>query len=314
MPRFARRNSRFRSRRASRKGRSYRKPVSRSRRAPRRSRGRVMSTRALLNKTSRKKRNTMLQYANTSTINGTSVPIGPGQLVVNGNAAVCLFSPTAMDLNDGTGAPGSVVQQAVRTSTAAYMKGFSEHIRIQTSTGLPWFWRRITFCSKRPQIFNSFQSTDTPSQNNSGNTSYVDTTNGMERLYFNQVINSAPNTIAAWYAILFKGERSKDWADVLTAQVDTSRVDLKSDRSVTIKSGNASGTVRDFKLWYPMNKNLVYDDDESGDLEASSYLSVQDKRGMGDFYILDFFYTGTGGTTNDFLQLTSTSTMYWHEK
>lgn len=273
-----------------------------------------MSTRRLLNKTSRKKRNTMLQYANTSTITGTSVPIGPGPLVVNGNACVCIFSPTAMDILNGSGSAGSITEQAVRTSTTAYMKGFSEHIRIQTSSGLPWFWRRITFCAKRPTVFNAFQSSDSPTQTNSGNTSYIDTTNGMERLYFNQVINSATNTMAAWYNLLFKGERNKDWTDVLTAVVDTSRVDLKSDRSVTIKSGNASGTVRDFKLYYPMNKNIVYDDDESGDATIPSYQSVQDKRGMGDFYILDFFYTGTGGTTNDLLQLTSTSTMYWHEK
>jgi len=273
-----------------------------------------MSTRALLNKTSRKKRNTMLQHANTSTVNGTSVTIGPGPLVVNGNAAVCLFSPTAMDLNDAGGNPGAVSHQAVRTATTAYMRGFSEHIRIQTSSGLPWFWRRITFCSKRPTIFNAFQSSDTPVQNNSGNTSFVDTSNGLERLYFNQVVNNSNTTMEAWYGVLFKGERSRDWSDLLTAQVDTSRVDLKSDTSRTIKSGNAAGTVRDFKLWYPMNKNIVYDDDESGDVERTSYLSVQDKRGMGDYYILDFFFTGTGGTVSDLLQLTSTSTMYWHEK
>lgn len=274
-----------------------------------------MSTRALLNKTSRKKRNTMLQYANTSTVNGNSVTIGPGPLVVNGNAAVCLFSPTAMDILNGSGSAGSITEQAVRTSTTAYMKGFSEHIRIQTSSGLPWFWRRITFCAKRPTIFNQFSPADlAPTQRNSGNTSFVDTTNGMERLYFNQVINNAGNTQNAWYSVLFKGENGKDWNDVLSAPVDTSRVDLKSDRSITIKSGNAAGTVRDFKFYYPMNKNLVYDDDESGDAQTSSYLSVQDKRGMGDYYILDFFFTGTGGATTDLLQLTSTSTMYWHEK
>lgn len=273
-----------------------------------------MSRRSLLNATSRKKRNSMMQYANTSTVNGTSVTIGPGPLVVNGNAAVCLFSPTAMDLSDGTGAPGSITEQAVRTSTTAYMKGFSEKIRIQTSSGIPWFWRRITFCSKRPTIFAAFQASDTPTQTNSGVTSYVDTTNGLERLYFNLVTNSSPNTLAAIYSVLFRGAQGKDWNDVLTASVDTTRVDLKSDRSWTIKSGNASGTVRDFSLYYPMNKNLVYDDDENGDQETQSYTSVQDKKGMGDYYILDFFYTGTGGATTDLLQLTSTSTMYWHEK
>lgn len=256
----------------------------------------------------------MLQWANTSTTTGNSVNIGPGPLVVNGNACACIFSPTAMDLSDSTSAIGAVAQQAVRTSTTAYMKGFSENIRIQTSSGIPWFWRRITFCSKRPQIFNQFQASDTPTQTNSGNPAFVDTSNGLERLYFNLIVNSSDNTLGAIYNLLFKGARGKDWTDVLTAPVDTSRVDLKSDWSTTIKSGNASGTVRDFKKWYPMNRNIVYDDDESGDLETASYTSVQDKKGMGDYYIMDFFYTGTGGSTTDYLQLTSTSTMYWHEK
>lgn len=273
-----------------------------------------MTRKRLLNTTSRKKRNTMLQWVNTNVTNGNTVTIGPGPLVVSGNSAVCIFSPTAMDLSDQNGVIGSIAQQAVRTSTTAYMKGYSEHIRIQTSSGIPWFWRRITFCSKRPQIFNSFQASDTPVQTNSGNLSYVDTTNGLERLYFNLVVNTSDNTLAAIYNILFRGVRGKDWNDVLTAAVDTSRVDLKSDWCTTIKSGNASGTVRDYKKYYPMNKNVVYDDDETGDSEISSYTSVQDKKGMGDYYILDFFYTGTGGATSDLLQLTSTSTMYWHEK
>lgn len=273
-----------------------------------------MSRRAILNLTSRKKRNTMLQWANTSTVDGGSVTIGPGPLIVNASSAFCIFSPTAMDLSDGTGAVGAISEQAVRTSTTAYMKGFKEKIRIQTSSGIPWFWRRITFCARRPTIFNQFNSADTPTQTNNGNTSYVDTTNGLERLYFNLASNASPATRNAIYTILFKGAANKDWADVLTAPVDTNRVDLKSDRSYTIKSGNQSGTVRDFSLYYPMNKNLVYDDDESGDTEVASYTSVQDKRGMGDYYILDLFFTGTGATSSDLLQLTSTSTMYWAEK
>lgn len=273
-----------------------------------------MSRKRVLNTTSRKKRNTMLTYANTSTTTGTSVTIGPGPLIVNGNAAVCIFCPTAMDLTDGAGSSGAISEQAVRTSTTAYMKGFSEKIRIQTSSGIPWFWRRITFCAKRPTIFNSFQSSDTPVQTNSGNTSYVDTTNGMQRLYFNLIINNSTSTLNAIYGLLFKGAQGKDWNDSLSAPVDTSRVDLKSDRSWTIRSGNASGTVKDVNLFYPMGKNLVYDDDEAGDTEVASYTSVQDKKGMGDYYIMDFFFTGTGGSTSDLLQLSSTSTLYWHEK
>lgn len=275
----------------------------------------MMSRRSLLNITSRKKRNTMMTYANTSSEDAGSVTIGPGPLLVNGSAgAACLFSPTAQDLFDSNSDIGDVAESAQRTATTCYMKGFSEKIRIQTSTGIPWFWRRIVFKAKRPTIYNSFQPSDTPIQTNNGNPSFIDTNNGMERLFFNLVINNSANTISAIYSQLFKGQAGKDWRDVLSAPVDTARVDLMSDKSRTITSGNQAGTVRDFNVYYPMNKNLVYDDDESGDTETTTYTSVQDKKGMGDCYILDLIYGGTGSSTADLLQLESTSTLYWHEK
>lgn len=257
----------------------------------------------------------MMTYANTSTSSGTSVTIGPGPLLVNGrDGCISLFSPTAMDLTDSGGGLGAISEQATRTSTTCFMRGFSERIRIQTSSGIPWFWRRIVFSSKRPQVFNSLSQSPSAVQTNGNNPAFIDTSNGMERLYFNQAINIADQTIAQWYTILFRGVRDKDWTDPLTAAVDPTRVDLMSDTHHTIRSGNQAGTVKDYKKYVSMNKNLVYDDDESGDGESSSYTSVQDKRGLGDVYILDLFYPGTGATVTDLLQLTSSSNLYWHEK
>ncbi|AXL65872.1 putative capsid protein [Spider associated circular virus 1] len=288
------------SRRSYRKKRTYRK-----RKSPRK---------AILNLTSTKKRNTMLQYANTSSVNGTSVNIGPGPYLVNGaTGGFSIFCPTAMDLTEKSGANNSVVNAAERNSTTCFMRGYSEDLRVQTSTGVPWFWRRITFCSKSG-VFGVFASADTPTQTNGGETSYTDTSNGMERIWFNQNVNSAPNTVAGIQAILFKGQFNKDWVDPLTAPLDTSRVDVRSDVTKCIRSGNASGTVMQKKCWYPMNKNLVYDDDEAGESEVSTYTTVVDKRGMGDYFIIDIFAVGTGGGTADLLQVTSTSSMYWHEK
>lgn len=273
-----------------------------------------MPQKRILNLTSTKKRNTMLQYANTSTSGGSSVTIGPGPALVNGGSnGFFIFCPTAMDLTDSSGNNHSIVNAAQRTATTCYMRGFAENLRMQTSTGLPWFWRRITFCAKNT-IFSTFQSGDTPTQTNSAHTSFVDTSNGLERLWFNQSVNNSPLTQTVIQSVLFKGVSGKDWSDVLTAPVDTARVDLKSDRMKCIRSGNASGTVMEKKFWYPMNKNLVYDDDESGDSEVASYLSVLDKKGMGDYYIVDIFQPGTGATSTDLLQIIGTSSMYWHEK
>lgn len=256
----------------------------------------------------------MLQYANTSTSGGSSVTIGPGPALINGGSnGFFIFCPTAMDLVEKGGANNSIVNAAERNSTTCYMRGFSENIRIQTSTGLPWFWRRICFCAKN-SIFNTFFSGDTPTQTNSSNVSYVDTTNGMERLWFNQSVNNSPLTQTAIQSVLFKGISGQDWTDVLTAPVDTHRVDLKSDKMKCIRSGNASGTVSERKYWYPMNKNLVFNDDESGEKMTTDYQSVLDKQGMGDYYIVDIFQPGTGATSTDQLQVIATASLYWHEK
>jgi hypothetical protein len=63
-----------------------------------------------------------------------------------------------------------------------------------------------------------------------------------------------------------------------------------------------------------MNHNLVYDDDENGDVESSSYNSTTSRAGMGDYYVIDMFQPGAGGSSTDLLQITTNSTLYWHEK
>lgn len=268
-----------------------------------------MSTRTLLNKTSNKKRNGMLSFSNTST-SGTSQTITAATAWVNGNATgIFLFSPTCMDLTTPTS--HVISQEAGRTSRVCFMRGFSEHLRIQTSSGLPWFHRRICFTFKGGSAFNTSVSTDTVTQ---GYNVYVETSNGLERLWLNQNVNAMGNTTAAQVGILFKGEKNQDWNDLILAPVDTSRVTLKFDKTWCIKSGNTVGTIAERKLWHPMNKNLVYDDDEAGVAEGSSHFSVDSKSGMGDYYIMDLFQAGLGGTATDQLNVYSNSTMYWHEK
>nr|QVW56585.1 MAG: capsid protein [Gemykolovirus] len=275
----------------------------------------AMSKKRILNVTSRKKKNTMMQYANTSNVTGASVPIGPGPMLVNGaNQYWGVFTPTAMDLTSGADVQNSIVDSSLRTSQTCFIRGFAENIRIETSTGLPWYWRRIVFTAKSAPWFN-LSPNDTPTQTNSGSTSSIESsTNGWERLYFNQFVNNAPDTISRMQREIFRGEQNRDWSDILTASIDTARVDLMSDRITVIKSGNQVGTNRAFKKFYQCNKNLVYNDDESGVVETTNAISVQDKRGMGNLHILDIFLPGTGGGTGDILKLTSTSTLYWHEK
>lgn len=254
----------------------------------------------------------MLSWSNTNSNNGTVIgPTQPLPLTVNGVSGYRgIWIATAQDLTDQTGIIGRVAEQAVRTSTVCYMKGISEHIRCQTSSGLPWFWRRICFTYKGPDL-QTFSSSDSPT---AGNNRYLDTTSGMQRLNFNENLNAMPNTINNHDSIIFKGAKGLDWGDYIVAPVDTTRVSLKYDRTRTINSGNANGVAREWKMWHPFNHNLAYGDDESGDAEVTSYTSVASKVGMGDYYIMDIIQPGASATASDLLVMVPVTTLYWHEK
>lgn len=268
-----------------------------------------MSKKRILNITSTKKRNGMLSYTNTAST-GASQAVGPGPAYVNGvGSGFFLWNATAQDLSHVGGGENTVAQEAARSATSCYMRGLSENIRIQTSSGLPWFWRRICFTTRGRFFENS--PLDTPTQ---ATRTFQDTSTGMQRLYFNIDVNATPNTKNNLDGVIFKGAKGVDWNDFITAPVDTRRVTLKYDKTRTLRSGNANGTVHDAKLWHRMNKNLVYDDDETGDSESSSYLSTSSKPGMGDYYVLDIIQPGTGGTSTDAILLQTNSTLYWHEK
>lgn len=253
----------------------------------------------------------MLTWTNTNGTAGANSSIGSGSLTVNGNVgARTLWCATAQDLTDQGGSLGKIAEDATRTSRITFMKGLSEHVRVQTSSPLPWFHRRICFTVKGGD-FVVASSLDVP---NNSVLPYSDTTSGIVRYAFNTLVNNMSNTINNQDGILFKGAKGLDWNDYIVAPIDTSRITLKYDKTFRYISGNGVGTVKELKLWHGMGKNLVYADDESGDGEVTSYLSSDSKAGMGDYYVMDFIQGGTGGTTTDLLSMTFNSTLYWHEK
>lgn len=269
-----------------------------------------MTKKRILNTTSTKKRNGMLTWSNTTQAGLSQTPAA-GLFFVNGrDGATAVFCATAQDLS-ANGNSNIVTQVAARTATMCYMRGLRENIRIQTSSAVPWFHRRICFTLRGPNPFNVPSSADTPVNTVSP---FVETSAGMERLFFNLNVNNSQNTRNNMEGLLFKGAAGLDWNDVIVAPIDTTRVSLKFDRTWTYRSGNQSGTVKEMKLWHPMNHNLAYDDDESGASEAQSYFSVDSKIGMGDYYVVDYITSGLGGTVNDLLSINANSTLYWHEK
>ncbi|QBG49356.1 capsid protein [Olive associated gemycircularvirus 1] len=269
-----------------------------------------MTRKRILNATSTKKRNGMLTWTNTTPAGLSQAPAA-GQFVVNGrDGATVVWIATGQDLS-ANGNANTVIQQAARTATTCFMRGLRENIKIQTSSPLPWFHRRICFTIRGISPFNTVSPSDSPV-----NTwlPLVETSSGMQRSFFNMNINNMPNTRNNLEGQLFRGASGLDWNDIISAPVDTSRVSVKFDKTWTYRSGNQNGTVKELKMWHPMNHNLVYDDDESGAQQATSYFSVDSKAGMGDFIVVDYFQPGLGGTVNDLLAISANSTLYWHEK
>ncbi|AXB22597.1 capsid protein [Lynx canadensis faeces associated genomovirus CL1 46] len=275
-------------------------------------RKRAVPTKRILNLTSRKKQDNMLSFSTTSASGANQSP-GVGGLYVNGSAAsaMSVFCPTARSLVSA-GTTNLTVDVSDRTSSTCFMRGYRENLRIQTSSPLPWLWRRIVFTSKGGTPFGSQLASDQSQYVKYA--PYSDTTIGMARLWFNLSNNNTPNTLASIQSVLFRGTINQDWNDVITAKVDTSRVTVMSDKTMTIRTGNANGHFSERKLWYPMNKNIVYDDDESGAAMTTAYSSTEAKPGMGDMYVADFLVPGIGGTASDIISLNCTATLYWHEK
>uniref|UniRef100_A0AAU6S589 Capsid protein n=1 Tax=Pipistrellus pipistrellus feces associated gemykolovirus TaxID=3140009 RepID=A0AAU6S589_9VIRU len=284
-----------------------------TRRAPyRRRSSRRMSKRALLNVTSRKKRDEMSCYTNSTAANQTgSATYAQQPAVVSGGLAVStcaafLWIATGRDntLNSG-GGTGNIFNQATRTSTTPYMVGLKEKIEIQCNNGMPWQWRRICFTWKG-SIFP-----DTASFSRS-----LETSNGWVRL-MNQLAGT-PTTAATnmntTFNNMFKGSVNVDWTDPMTATVDNTRVSCRYDRTITLASGNEDGFIRNYSMWHPMKKTLVYDDDESGGGTTASSYSTYGRKGMGDFYVVDLFRARSGSATTDQLTVNPTATLYWHEK
>ena len=270
-----------------------------------------MTTKRVLNVTSTKKQDNMLSVSNTNSA-GNSQTVAQGSLFVNATIgyAFSLFCPTARSLTSA-GTTNLSVDVADRTATTCFIRGYRENLRIQTSSPLPWLWRRIVFTSKG-STFNTTSVGDT-AQTQKFNP-YSDTSIGMGRQWFNLNYNNMPSTVSAFNAVIFKGAVNQDWNDVITAKVDTARISVLSDKTSAIRTSNNNGHFSERKLWYPMNKNIVYDDDEAGAQETTSYYSTDAKPGMGDVYIADYVVPGIGGSTTDIVNFNCSATLYWHER
>lgn len=180
-------------------------------------------------------------------------------------------------------------------------EGSQGKIRLQTLGGVGWSWRRICYTLKGDRILNG-------DIDPSSSQYFRLTSNGMVRLVHQEPSSRTIETV-------FQGQQGQDWENAMNAKVDTRNISVMYDRIRTIQSGNESGVSRHYNLWHPMNKNIVYEDEEAGDSMFTSAVSTESRAGMGDYYVTDFFEPNRGGVAgDDDLEFQPHATFYWHEK
>lgn len=199
---------------------------------------------------------------------------------------------------------GAKVLPAMRSDSTCYMRGLKETVQFQSNNGFPWQWRRICISLKDQAMYNqgSTESAFTWWRGDSaGNRRFIGNVNGLKiGIYFIEQ--------------LFRGKQSIDWSSYFNAPVDNTKNRVHYDKTHRLASGNSQGSMRNFKMWHPMNKNIYYDDDENGANLTPSPFSVNDKRGMGDYMVIDIIAAGTGSGFGDTATFNIDSTLYWHEK
>lgn len=213
-----------------------------------------------------------------------------------------LFCPTGQYRSEVGGPQG-------RETPSVYARGYSETVRLLPSNGVAWQWRRIVFRYKG-NVYGSDFGFGADSQ-----TVYF-APHGDSNSYGRLINQVSGNAFVNLAGMLFKGTAGIDWSNQFDAKIDTSRATLVSDVTRTLRSGNAEAHPHYFKLWYPFNKTLVYDDENIGDDKSfSSAYSAQGKMGMGDCYIYDIFAPEIGSvSTSASIRLNMTGAYYWHER
>lgn len=256
----------------------------------------------------------MLSAAATGTNPSPQNTTVPGQvLTINAtttntsaaNVHMIFFSPTYRFL-----VPNTYAYLAARTSTRPYIRGIAENYALVPNDSTLWYHRRIVVACKEVVGNTPAVSQVTGAQAIAGATSY--------RQMHDITGDSSSAFSATWDFIqdqLFQGVKTTDWSDQMTAKVDNARFTVIADARYALSSANAASRPRFKKFWTPINKTIQYDDEENGTSITPSPFSIDSKPGVGNIFVLDLFEAPAPiSTTTSTLSISSTQTLYWHEK
>lgn len=248
------------------------------------------SRRRILNISSQKKKNNA-QPVNFNYLGESPIP--GSKVMGSDRTTYLLWRPTA--LTDDT----DIYSSASRGAQQIYWRGIKERAEVGTSSGAAWRWRRIVFEAK--------------SLNINGLISNVETSAGFNRAMVELSGDPPANLRNSLESFLFQGSVGVDWNTVFNAKVDNNRCRLLSDKVRHLQSGNDRGRFYTFRQWIPLNKTMVYNDDEVGDDKQSNTFASPGRKGMGDVYVYDMFQCLTSDAINT-LNFNPQATLYWHER
>lgn len=301
---YARRRFRKRTYARRRYPTSRRRPARRSygRSFRRRSGGR--SVRSIRNIAARKCRDNMMGVP----VSDTNVAGAPSPVELTaGQDYGFLFCPSARRVGslDGSLPRGIHASASERWKTRCYIKGLQETIELQPTDGVGWLWRRIVFsCIGLLQEFPGTSVSVPDSQNGYGRALWNVRSGTVEaQPLFDETAN-----------YLFEGTRLRDWVNPFTAKLDRSIVTVHSDTTRTVQSNNPNGTYKVYKRYYPINRGIVYADDESGSgpKNDANYAAGTTKGNSGDLFVLDMF-NAVGDSDGSTLNFGVHARYYWHE-
>lgn len=178
-----------------------------------------------------------------------------------------------------------------RNRQTVFIKGIYDRWRFTTTDSSVWTWRRIVFRTRNRYGDSS---------------SYSDT-----KTYFRNLQRNQPQAQTIVEEIL-TGVRDTDWADPYLAKLDRRAVDVVYDRVRYVRPKGEKGDLHIYDHYIPINRNLTYDDFESGGGENSSPWASNAKDNMGNIYIVDIMKSNNN--TGAQLRIGAEATFYWHEK
>lgn len=241
--------------------------------------------------TTHKKRDTMV-HNNTNATDSTNPSI-----LLQAQTNIIPFIPSARLSATGIIPAGD---DNSRTSDNTFCRGYKETFTINTNSPDPWEFRYVAFHYKGDDLFVNATGTQFYSPDPSSSGTQMTRTAGVY----------PPTLLTTLVSVMFQGSKGTDWTSEQIAPIDTSRITVRCDKKFYVKSGNDVGTSVRKTMWIPVNKNLIYDDDE----KVASYLSTGGKPGCGDLYVIIFANVAGGAATASRASILFNGVYYWHER